>query len=88
MQRMTKATSAGAVSIGLAAALSLGCGDRPGSEVKRSTAARITAQAPVNPNASPKARQVLQLLYDLPSRSDKKVISGQTIHLWRPTAGR
>ena len=32
---------------------------------------------PVNRNASAKTRQVLRLLYELPNRPDRKVISGQ-----------
>jgi hypothetical protein len=36
-------------------------------------------QEPVNRNASPKTRQVLRLLYELPNRPDHKVISGQVV---------
>src|SRR5262249_37349916 len=49
------------------------------------------AQEPVNPKSSQKTRDVLRLLYDLPNRSDKKVISGQTLHVFNGlqfTAGK
>jgi mannan endo-1,4-beta-mannosidase len=40
------------------------------------------AQKPVNPNASQKTRDVLNLLYDLPNRPDHRVILGQTLHVF------
>src|SRR5262245_58076462 len=76
MKQTSRAASA--LSIGLA--LSFGCSSSPRPETTQTSRANVVAQQPVNPNASPKARQVLQLLYDLPSRADKKVISGQVLH--------
>ena len=36
---------------------------------------------PANPNASVNTRKVLAYLYDLPKRSESRLISGQTIYL-------
>jgi mannan endo-1,4-beta-mannosidase len=44
--------------------------------------APLAAQEPVNPKASAKTRELLHLLYELPSRSEKKVLSGQSLHVF------
>ena len=41
------------------------------------------AQEPVNRKASAKTRQVLRWFYEAPNRPDKKVISGQTLHVFK-----
>src|SRR5262245_55143181 len=40
-------------------------------------------QEPVNPKASAKTRQVLRWFYEAPNRPDKRVISGQTLHVFK-----
>jgi len=41
------------------------------------------AQEPVNRKSSAKTRQVLRWFYEAPNRPDKRVISGQTLHVFK-----
>ena len=41
----------------------------------------VVAQEPVNPTASQKTRAVLKLLYELPNRPDRRVMSGQVLRI-------
>src|SRR4030095_3755338 len=43
---------------------------------------RVEAQEPVNRKSSAKTREVLRWLYEAPNRPDKRVISGQTLHVF------
>jgi len=47
---------------------------------------RVEAQEPVNRKSSAKTREVLRWLYDAPNRPDKRVISGQTLHVFNTGA--
>jgi mannan endo-1,4-beta-mannosidase len=46
----------------------------------------VEAQEPVNRNSSAKTREVLRWLYEAPNRPDKRVISGQTLHVFNTGA--
>src|SRR5262245_5966064 len=43
----------------------------------------VEAQEPVNRKSSAKTRQVLRWFYEAPNRPDKRVISGQTLHVFK-----
>jgi mannan endo-1,4-beta-mannosidase len=43
----------------------------------------VEAQEPVNRNSSAKTREILRWLYEAPNRPDKRVISGQTLHVFK-----
>src|SRR6266513_854840 len=43
----------------------------------------VLEQEPVNPKSSAKTRQVLRWFYEAPNRPDKRVISGQTLHVFK-----
>ena len=47
---------------------------------------RVEAQEPVNRKSSAKTREVLRWLYEAPNRPDKRVISGQTLHVFNTGA--
>ena len=59
--------------------IAVGCSE-PEEEAVSQFGQQATGQQPINPNASQKTRDVLSLLYELPDRADRKVISGQVMH--------
>jgi hypothetical protein len=46
----------------------------------------VEGQEPVNRKSSAKTREVLRWFYEAPNRPDKRVISGQTLHVFNTGA--
>jgi mannan endo-1,4-beta-mannosidase len=83
---MENATKFGGWACVVACVLGIGASacsaDEPEKKKEKARSAVSDPREPVNPNASAKTRDVLRLLYELPDRPDKRVISGQVMHVF------